>query len=357
MPFVAQRFSESETLAGTLLTTTAFCAALASPLWGALSDRIGRRRALVGSQLCSIAGYVVLATAGNLATVYLSRIAEGLGGGNLGVAQSAIADVADEASRPRAYAIASAAFGAGFVVGPLLGGLLVRFGFAVPFLVAAGLQTLNVALTLAFLHETHFPSARAPRHPLRALLATLRIPAVGSAIARQSLYVFAFTYLFTTFSLFLDRTLGVGPALASGLLGVAGAVGLCAQLFGTERLVTRLGLQRATLAAFALGIVAYAALGFVPGIIAFVAVVVAWAASGAILRPLLATVLADAAPEEARGALLGLGDALNNAALIFSPTIGAAIVGFAPRLLGVVPALALSVGFALTLRDRETPAA
>jgi MFS family permease len=152
---VARRFGASDATAGTLLTTTALFATLSSPLWGGLSDRFGRKRALIGSQLLSFAGYIVLALAPDIALLFFSRVVEGLGGGNVGVAQSYISDVTDEEQRPRAFAYSSAAFGAGFIVGPILSGSLVHFGYAVPFFVAAAVQLLNAILTLTLLPESH----------------------------------------------------------------------------------------------------------------------------------------------------------------------------------------------------------
>ena len=82
--------------------------------------------------------------------------------------------------------------------------------------------------------------------------------------------------------------------------------------------------------------------------------VAVWALSGSLLRPMLDARIAELAPVAARGIVLGFGDSLDNFALVFAPTIGAAIVGIAPRLAGVVPACALAAGAWLTARDRIT---
>jgi MFS transporter, DHA1 family, tetracycline resistance protein len=124
LPFVAKHFGAPDAVAGSLITTSALCATLSSPLWGRLSDVAGRKRALLGSQAASFGGYLVLAFAGNLEVLFLSRIIEGLGGGSLGVATAYISDVTSEELRPQALAYASAAFGAGFIAGPVLGGAL-----------------------------------------------------------------------------------------------------------------------------------------------------------------------------------------------------------------------------------------
>lgn len=355
LPYLAKRFSTSDVTVGSLLTTTALCATLSSPAWGALSDRFGRKSALVGSQAFSFVGFILLATAGSLWVLFASRVVEGLGGGNLGVANSYVADVTDEAERPQALAYATAAFGAGFVVGPILGGALSHFGFAAPFALAAGLQIVNTILTLTLLRESHAPQPRALRAwEWRVVFAS---QALRDVLVQRFLYIFAFTYFFTTFGLFVGDVLHAGPAAASGLLALAGGVGAFTQIALVGPTIARFGLRRVTLVAFAAGALAYAGLGFVTTVPAFVGYLVVWALGGSLLRPALDARLVALAPENERGAVLGFGDALDNFSMILTPTLGAAIVGFAPRAVGVLPCLALAGGLWLTAREpRSAPA-
>ena len=354
LPFVAQRFGASDTTAGTLLTATALCATVSSPLWGALSDRFGRKRALVGSQLLSFAGYIVLALATGIPMLFFSRAVEGFGGGNVGVAQSYISDVTDEEQRPRAFAYSSAAFGAGFIFGPILSGSLVHFGYAVPFYVAAGFQLLNAVLTLSLLPESH--GVRAAPYGWRELGSVLRLPAIGSLLWRQLLFIFAFTYLFTIFSLYVSHVLHGGPELSSLLLGVAGTVGALTMLLGVGPLVARYGSNRVGSLAFLVGALAYGLIAFARDLVSVGLVLVLWALSGSILRPVLSAQISEEAPEAERGAILGFADSLNNFAMIFAPVLGGTIVGFNPSLSGLLPAACLAGGFWLSLAARRAGA-
>jgi DHA1 family tetracycline resistance protein-like MFS transporter len=350
LPYIAAKYGTADVVTGTLLTTTAACATLSSPLWGALSDRFGRRTALLGSQAFSFVGYLMLAFAGGLGTVFASRVIEGLGGGSAGIANSYLADLTPEADRPHAFALGTAAFGAGFVVGPILGGLLAHFGFVVPLLVAAALQLACSVLTATLLVEApRDPRARFRWAEVRAALASRP---VASILARRFLYIFAFTYFFTMFSLYASHRFGAGPATSSFLLAVAGAVGAFTQVAVVGRLAKRYGLHRVALGAFALGTIAYLLLDLVDGLPFFVVVVVAWAFSGSLLRPVLDARIAEVATANDRGTLLSLGDALDNLSLIFAPTAGAAILGSAPSYAGLVPALCLAAAFTLTARER-----
>ena len=344
-----KKFASADAVAGTLITVSALCATLSSPFWGGLSDRAGRKRTLLASQVATFAGYVLLAIAGNLETLFASRIVAGLGGGNLGVASAYISDVTTEEQRPQALAYATAAFGAGFVVGPIASGALSHFGFALPFYFAAALQALNFALTAALLPDSRAP-APSKESLWKELRATLERADVKRVLVCRFAYIFAFTYFFTSFSLFLHDVFGTGPEASSLLLAVAGAVGAATQIFGVDVLVRRYGLRATTLAAFAAGIFAYALLGFVTTIAFFIIAVGFWAFSGSILRPALDAQIAKIVPASERGTFLGLGDSLDNLSMIFAPTIGAAVVGAAPHLVGIVPAIALGLGLSLTLR-------
>ena len=333
------------------MATTAACATLASPAWGAIGDRFGRKRALLGSQCASFVAYLMIAFAGGIPLLFLSRAIEGLGGGNLGIANAYVADVTTVEQRPQALAFATAAFGAGFIVGPILSGALARFGFAVPFCVAAALQAINAILTMTLLPESHAPAANA-RVGFAEVREIAREPGIANVLWRRFLYIFAFTSFFTTFSLYLAAVFGIGPEGSSALLAVAGAVGAITQVAAVGPLAARFGLRRVALGAFALGAVAYAALGLANGFAALVVAIALWALSGALLRPILDARIAELAPEERRGAILGFGDSLDNFSLIFAPAIAAAIVGVAPRVAGLLPACSLVAGGILTWRDR-----
>ncbi len=353
LPALAQRYGATPFTMGLLVSTTALCAALSSPVWGKLSDRLGRKAVLMSSQGFSLAGYFLLAIASSVPVLFVSRAIEGFGGGNLGVAQSYIVDVVAEEQREKALAWGAAAFGFGFVAGPLASGFLLRLGLSVPFWVATGLEAVNMLLTFLMLRGSK-PRAQAAGD-LSRLAAALKNPGLLNVMTRQLLFIFSYTYFFTIFGLYVANELHRDAATASALLGVAGAVGAGAQIFLADRLSRRLGTLALSEWMFALSLVAYVLLGFVSDVRSFAALLVVWAIPGAILQPTMTTLLAERAPEDQRGAVLGLADSLDNASLIAAPAIGSAILSADARLIGVVPALcalaALLLGFAAKRRS------
>lgn len=348
LPYVAQRYAAPDIVVGVLMTTMALCSTASAPVWGAMSDRFGRKRIVMISQLFSLAGYLMLALANSLGMIFLSRAISGMGGGSLGVAQSYIADVTSEQQRDAAYAYFGVAFGVGFIIGPILGGLLVRVGFDAPFYAAAVLELVNIAFTLLFLPAARLARA-GERRSVHDILHAIRLPAVRSLFARQFLFIFSVTYFFTIFALYLKHVLGFGPSDVAWLLACAGVVGAAVQVGAIGRLTARFGARIVSNAGFACGIAAYGLLAFVAGLGIFVAVLIVWALGAALVSPTLTSMLSEAAPVEERGAVMGFNDSVNNAALIVAPAIGAAVSTVNPRLVGIAPAVAVSVALFLGL--------
>ena len=151
LPFYAETFGASDTVIGLLVASYAAAQLIGAPLLGRLSDRYGRRPVLLLSLIGTMVGFLFLGFAKTLVVLFASRILDGLTGGNISVAQAYIADVTDEKSRAKGMGLIGAAFGLGFIFGPVTGGLLSQYGYAVPAFVAAGLVAINLVMVLIWL--------------------------------------------------------------------------------------------------------------------------------------------------------------------------------------------------------------
>ncbi|HTY38100.1 MAG TPA: MFS transporter [Bacteroidota bacterium] len=156
LPFYVGSFGASPLVITLLFSSFAFFAFLSSPLLGALSDKIGRRPILILSITSTAIGWFVFAGATSIPLLFLGRIIDGAAAGNFTVAQGCLVDLArNEKERSSNLGLIGAAFGVGFMIGPMLGGVLSTVSHAFPFWCAGGLATLNTLLAYFFLPETH----------------------------------------------------------------------------------------------------------------------------------------------------------------------------------------------------------
>ena len=137
LPYYAGTFGADAFVTGLLVASYAVAQLVGAPLLGRWSDRVGRRPVLLVSILGTFIGFLLLGFAGTLWMLFVSRVIDGLTGGNLTVAQAYITDVTDQKNRAKGLGMIGAAFGLGFIIGPAVGGALSVFGYAVPAFVAA----------------------------------------------------------------------------------------------------------------------------------------------------------------------------------------------------------------------------
>lgn len=352
LPFYAEKLGANPTVVGAIYATVALCSLVSSPFWGNLSDRIGRKRVLLAAQVFAFLGFVFLASGTALWTVFVARGIEGLGGGGLGVTQAYVTDVTTPQNRARAFGLIGATFGLGFLIGPALAGMLVRFGYHVPFALAAGLALLTIVLTIVLLPESRGAVKTAPT--LAEIRASLRSPVLGRLILTQFAFAIAFTSWVTVFALWAERAIGFGPQQTSTIFIVSSIVGIIVQLQFIGRLVDRFGEGRVALAGLALAAIAYAGVGFITVPFAIYGFVVLWSLGGALTRPALGALISSAAPASQRGTILSVNDSLNNLAFVIAPFVSTSVLQLNPHFTGIVPTtfscVAIAIGYRLMAR-------
>jgi multidrug resistance protein len=162
-PFYAQQFGATPAAITHLGTIYAAMQFIFAPLWGAISDRFGRRKVLLSTIIVTGLGHLLFAWANSLTLLFLARALTGLGAANLSTAQAVVADVSAPESRAKNMGKLGAAFGIGFVIGPGLGGWLSQVFPELPAYFAALFAVLNWFLVLKLLPETR-PAVTSP-HP------------------------------------------------------------------------------------------------------------------------------------------------------------------------------------------------
>ena len=230
LPYFAARFSAMPITIGTLQATYPLMQFVGAPILGRLSDRFGRKPILIVSQIGTFAGFVLLGFANTLWLLFISRIIDGLSGANMSTAQAAIADSTTEKTRTQGLGLIGAAFGVGFVLGPMIAYVVLALTHgnyqAVAF-AAAVFSFLSILLTSFWFHETHqndSPSIKSLRSPFRfsTMFDALRRPAVGFLLLIMFFYQVAFGGYEQLFSLFTLNRLGMSATDTAGLFALAG---------------------------------------------------------------------------------------------------------------------------------------
>lgn len=243
-----------------LLTAAAFPLAqlIGVPVMGALSDRFGRKPLLIFSQITTCIGFIWLGLAQSLVMVIASRIFDGLFGANLATAQAAMADITDDSNRAQGLGVTGAAFGMGFIFGPVIaiGSLEAADSLALPAFIAAGYSAISVLLTIFWFKETLPPEKRgggykaAVRSPFTAFqhLRDGRVTLLLVLLFAQQIVFFGFETTLGLFTLNRAGMLGQGNAV---LFLWAGIILVMVQARGIGKLARKWGERKLALIALA----------------------------------------------------------------------------------------------------------
>ena len=228
------------------------------PIWGRLSDRVGRKPLLLSTVTGTLCCYLALAFAPDVWTAFAIRFAGGLASGNGAVMQGYIADVTAPALRARRLSWIGAAGSVGLVVGPSIGGLFAHTGagpagFRIPLLIAAGLSATCLLAIAVFIREPGgIRVVRAHQSRLAAWGEVTSHPVIGRLMLVTFLVGFAFTGIESVFGLWGEARFHWGPREVGWCFAVAGIVSAITQFFVTGPLSERFGEARVLAAGMAL---------------------------------------------------------------------------------------------------------
>lgn len=342
--------SDASVYGGWMLFAYSLMQFLCAPIMGGLSDRYGRRPVLLASLFGFGLDYLFLAFAPSLGWLFVGRVIAGIMGASFTTAAAYIADVSTPETRAQNFGIIGAAFGLGFIIGPLLGGLLEEFGSRVPFMVSAGLSLLNWLYGFFILPESLKPENRrkfewSRANPISTLLNLKRYPVILGLVASLVLvYIAAHAvqtnWVYYTMEKFQWSAKTVGLSLA-----VVGFMFAVVQGGLIRIIIPRLGQQRSVyvgLGFTALGFILYALATETWMMFAFTAVYCMGGIAGPALQGIISTQVPPNEQGELQGALTSLMSVTSIAGpplmtttfAIFTRHDGSAYLPGAPMLLG-----------------------
>lgn len=310
---------------GIMATSFAVMQFLFGPTVGNLSDRFGRRPVLLVSLFVMMLDYLVMAVAGSIWLLLAGRVVGGITAATQSTATAFIADISSPEDKAKNFGLVGAAFGAGFVLGPLIGGLLGELGPRAPFYVAAALAFINMMLGYFVLPETVTDEIRRPflwrrANPFGALAQLTHLPGLGRLLTIFFLYSVAFTvypsiWAYFTRAKFEWEAGMVGLSLASFGISMALVQGVL-----IRGILPRLGEYRTVLLGLAFNVVALLCIGLISNGW-LVLVLTPLTALGAIASPAMQGIMSRTASDDQQGELQGALTSIGALAMIISPLV------------------------------------
>jgi MFS family permease len=322
LPSMARDLGASDFVAAALAACYSLMQFLTVPVWGRVSDRVGRRPVLVWSIAASAMGMVFLGLAQSLTTVFLARLWSGAATANIAVAQAYIADVTPPRELAKGMGILGMGFGLGFMIGPFIGGELARFHVVghqgtLPAFVSAGLSVVNLLFALRYLPES-LPVEKRSEKTQKALrlaivdLGALRevgkYPGVGMILVIAFNSIFWFAGAQSIFRLFTLDAFQMNVENTGRVLGLVGLVAVIVQGGLIGKLNRRFGETKLLFAALVLMAIGFALQGLSVnlGVPMFLVATAVTAMGTALHMPSVSSYISRRVGPEVQGATLGL---------------------------------------------------
>jgi MFS transporter, DHA1 family, tetracycline resistance protein len=298
-----------------------------NPMLGKLSDRIGRRPVILATQLMTAASYLIFAFSNSFALLFFSRMLAGLGGSNIGVAQAYIADITSREERAKGMGVIGAAFGLGFVFGPVIGALLAKYGYHVAGLGSA-FFTLS-AFTFAFFRLPESLKEKKTEGKIQIKIFDFAFAkhvmsntSIGFLIVLFFLIIFSIANIYGTFAILGYKFYHFSDQQTGMLFGITGLVGAIIQAGFIRTLSQKLSDKTIVLIGiffmiFGLGLLPYG--GNFLGVALIISIM---AVGSGILQPIIPSMISKYSPEDQQGATLGFSQSISAFARVLGPLWG-----------------------------------
>ncbi len=333
LPLYAERFGASALQIGLLMGVYSGCQLLLAPIFGRISDQFGRRPVLFFSMIGALIGYLLMGLGESYPLLLAARIIQGVSGANIAAAQAAVADVTTEKDRSRGMGLIGAAFGVGFVLGPLIGGMMSLISVSAPFYFAAGLSALNALLLFGRLPETR-PARRlgaGAEVSSRGILPFFGLGApLQRVVAAYLLITAGFAVIHGIFPLFTHDRFAMGQTANGYLFALIGVVAVVVQGMLIGRLVRRFGEARLALTGGMLVTVSMFLLPLVTSIGTLIAVCGLLSIGNSLVVPTLNGLASQSIDAHSQGSVLGVLQSAGSLGRLLGPLMGGMLYNVAP---------------------------
>lgn len=330
LPLYATRLGATAVIVGVLVAAFSVAQLVSAPAWGWMSDRYGRRPAILVGLLVSAFAYVIFAFAGSIWLLLISRIIQGLGGGTIGVVQAYVADISAEKDRAKALGWLSAVTSLGAVIGPAMGSLLVRAGgYSAPGLGSAALCLLVSIFAWRFLRESrtdtqqfeamHAPPGRSSS-ALRDVIAHPNLPA-SRLIWIYAIAIGAFYGTTPMLPLVLAQRLGVTTENVGYFVMYLGAMGVIVRTGILSRVIEKFGEPRVARIGLVLLAAGLALVSMIRSYPTMIASLTLMPMGTAFIFPCVTAMLSRVVPKAQRGLYMGVQHTFGGVSRVAFPLI------------------------------------
>lgn len=334
LPFYAQTFQAGSTALGILVASFSVMQFVFSPLLGKVSDKLGRKPVLVMSILTSMASFALFAFANSFLLLLLSRMIAGLAT-ETAVAQAYIVDVTSKKERASGIGKVGAAHGAGFIVGPAIGGFLSVYGFSAAGFAAVFLTLINLLFVLFLLPESLSKESRdsqltteSNRGFLRQLISSFSTPLIGAVLAIFFIVFLSFSAIPVILPLLGVVYFGLGSVEMSYLFVYIGIVQIILQGVVIGRLAVKLGDEKLITFGPLLMMVGIFLMPLVPNIGVFMVSLTMIASGSGIMRTIVPSFISKETHENEQGGVLGIANSVASIATVPGPLVGGFLFEF-----------------------------
>jgi DHA1 family tetracycline resistance protein-like MFS transporter len=358
LPFYADAYGANATVLGLLLTCYAAMQFVFAPIWGRLSDRIGRRPVMLITIAGTGAALLLLGLAESLTWLFIARILGGIFGANISVATAYLSDVTEPEERTRWMGMIGASFGVGFLLGPAIGGILSPFGYGVPMLAAAGMAAVNFVYACFVLKEPQQHLHREDDLPNpREVLAH---PVVRRLCIINFIFTFAVCQLETTFAYLMKDRFSYDAMQVAFILVFMALITMGIQGGAIRGLARRFGEKTLLVAGIAFMASAFFAIPWMLRVGLLLLPLALSAAGRAISQPSLMSMVSLRATSASRGTVMGGFQSASALARVFGPLAAGGLYDYemaAPYLLaGLLMLVALVASNALPVAETDAEA-
>jgi len=320
---------------GWLMFTYAFMQFLFAPVLGSLSDQYGRRAVILFSLFGFGLDYLLLAWAPSITWLFIARILSGITGASFTTASAYIADISTPEKRAQNFGMIGAAFGMGFIIGPLIGGVLGQFGERVPFYFAAGLALVNWLYGMFILPESLSKDKRRKfewkrANPVGSLLHLKKYPAVAGLVLSFTFIYLGANAVQSTWSYYTMKKFGWDPAMVGYSLAFVGLMIAIVQGGLIRIAIPKLGQTKAVFVGLVLYTIGMLCFAYAPNTYMMFAFCVIYCLGG-IAGPALQGLISSHVPANEQGALQGALTSLISATAIVGPPLMTNLFSFFSR--------------------------